>query len=206
MATIPETPPLGDPLEPCYPSTDTLHLLSNRRSTTADLLGGPGPDAAQLKSILTIAARAPDHRRVAPFRFILFEGEGRSRAGEIIAQAFRHTDPASTPERVEKERARFERAPVVIGVLSCVDYAHRTPEWEQVLTAGAVCQNALIAANAFGFAAQWLTEWYAFDANVNRAFGLSENERIAGYIYIGTAKENPKERARPNVEALVSRF
>lgn len=201
------TPPeFGKPLPAAHPSEDTIELLRLRRSTAADLLTGPGPDADELRSILYIAARTPDHRRVNPYRFILFEGEGRAAAGEILARAYSAAEPGAETSRIECEGRRFLRAPVVVGVVSSVDRAHKTPEWEQVLTSGAVCQNLLIAASAHGYAAQWLTEWYAFDRAVLDAFGLKPDERIAGFIYIGTAKEDPLERQRPDLDALISRF
>lgn len=201
-----KNPELGDSLPPAHPSRDALELLRLRRSTPADFLGEPGPDAETLNNLLTIAARVPDHRRVAPFRFIVFEGEARARFGDVLKAAFAANEPEADPERIECERRRFLRAPVVVSVISKVDPAHRTPEWEQVLTAGAACQNLLLAASASGFAAQWITEWYAYDPKVAAALGLGENEKIAGFVYIGTAKEDPKERARPDMSAIVSRF
>lgn len=201
-----EGPAFGEPLSPAHPSEETLALLDRRRSTAADLLGAPGPSADQLAQILRIAARVPDHRRVVPFRFIIIEGEARLRAGDVLAKAFQANEAEAAAERVEKERNRFLRAPVVVAVISCVDKDHRTPEWEQVLTVGAVCQNMLIAASASGFAAQWLTEWYAFDKTVETAFSLGVDERFAGFIYIGTAREDPKERMRPVVSDIISQF
>ena len=201
------TPPeFGRSLPAARASSETVDLLRRRRSTAADFLGDPGPDERTLGVILEIAARVPDHRRVAPFRFIVFQGAARTQAGDVLAKAFRNNEPDAEPARVEKERARFERAPVVIAVISAVDKNHRTPEWEQVLTAGAVCQNMLLAANAHGFAAQWLTEWYAFDEDVCSAFGLQADERVAGFVYIGTAREDPKERQRPDVRAMTRYF
>jgi len=200
------TPAFGEPLAPTYPSSETLSLLAFRRSTAADLLSEPGPDAKTLASILHIATRVPDHRRVVPFRFIVFQEDGRSRAGRVLADVFEYNDPDAEHDRIEFERRRFERAPVVIAVVSSVDRDHRTPEWEQVLTTGAVCQNMLIAASASGFAAQWLTEWYAFDDAVKTAFELSDNERFAGFIYIGAAREKPKERQRPDPVSLTSYY
>ena len=199
-------PQFGDILEPAHKSADTIALLQTRRSTAADLLTGPGPDSETLQVILEIAARVPDHRCVAPFRFIRFEGPAREKAGAVLVEAYAAQEPDADAARLEKERKRFERAPVVIGVVSNVDQTHRTPEWEQLMTAGAVCQNMLIAANAHGFAAQWLTEWYAYDASVSAAFGVSESERVAGYIYIGTAKDRPKERRRPVLSDLISDY
>ncbi len=166
----------------------------------------PGPDADELQSILAIAARVPDHRRVCPYRFLVFDGAARDRAGDILAHAFVANEPEASAERIDAERRRFLRAPVVVAVVSAVDRTHRTPEWEQILTAGAVCQTMLIAANAHGFAAQWITEWYAYDRAVLDAFGLGPGERIAGFVYLGTAKEAPLERQRPELSDLVSRF
>ncbi len=199
-------PAFGDEISPAYASLETLQVLKLRRSTQADLLGKPGPDEQTLKTILSIATRVPDHRRVEPFRFIIFANDGREKAGEVLANVYEQTNKGANKEIIARERNRFLRAPVVIGVISSTTLEHRTPEWEQVLTAGAVCQNMLLAACAYGFASQWLTEWYAYDATVLAAFGLRENEKIAGFIYMGTAQMNPKERKRPDVDALISSF
>jgi nitroreductase len=170
------------------------------------MLREPGPDEKTLRSILAIAARAPDHRRVTPFRFILFQDDARGRFGDALADAFQADNPGESSERIEKERNRFLRAPVVVAVVSSVDPEHRTPEWEQLLTAGAVCQNMLLAASAHGYAAQWITEWYAYDDRILQALDLGRHEKVAGYIYIGSAKEDPKERARPDLDAVISHF
>lgn len=200
------SPEFGQDLAPFAKSEETLALLRLRRSTAADCLTGPGPEGEALQAILAAGARVPDHRRVTPFRFVVFEGEARARAGEVLAAAFAKNDLEAEQARIEKERTRFMRAPVIVAVVSKVDKTHRTPEWEQILTAGAVCQNMLIAASASGFAAQWLTEWYAYDEFVLEQFGLSAEERIAGFIYIGAAKENPKERARPILGELIRHY
>lgn len=199
-------PEFGAPLPAARPSEETIELLRYRRSTLADMMTAPGPSPDELQSILAIGARISDHRRVYPFRFIIFDGEGRARAGEIIARAFAAADPLAGEDRVAVERNRFLRAPVVVGVVSAVDRAHKTPEWEQLMTVGAVCQNMLIAASAHGFAGQWITEWYAYDRAVLDGFGLAPSERIAGFIYLGTAKEEPRERQRPDLQTLISRF
>jgi len=201
-----KNPELGDEMPPAQPSAAAVDLLRLRRSTPADFMTGSGPDPETLKAILTIAARAPDHRRVVPFRFIVFEGNARARFGEVLKTAFLANEPEADETRAEYERNRFLRAPVVVAVVSSVDREHRTPEWEQVLSTGAVCQNMLLAASAHGFAAQWITEWYAYDEKVTSALGLSAQERIAGFVYLGTAKENPKERARPDINAITSRY
>ncbi|MGE0407969.1 MAG: nitroreductase [Amphiplicatus sp.] len=199
-------PEFGAPLPAAHPSEEMIAALRLRRSTSADLMTAPGPDAAALGSILAIAARVPDHRRVCPFRFLVFEGEGRAAAGDIIARIFAAEDHFAGESRIEAERRRFLRAPVVVGVVSAVDRTHKTPEWEQILTAGAVCQNLLLAASAHGFAAQWVTEWLAYDRDLLDGFGLKPDEKIAGFVYLGTAREPPRERQRPDLAALVSYF
>ncbi len=201
-----QTPEFGSELEPAHPNESMLTALRLRRSTQADKLSGPGPQAAVLHDILQIASRVPDHRCIVPFRFIKFSGSARERAGEILAQTFCKNEPDAASEAVDKERGRFLRAPVIIGVVSKVDENHRTPAWEQILCAGAVCHNMLLAASAHGFAAQWLTEWYAYDRDVLAAFGVEQNEKMAGFIYIGTPASKPKERRRPEVEGLITDF
>lgn len=164
----------------------------------------PGPNAGALASMLEIAARVPDHRRVFPFRFVVIRGEAREKAGEILAGVARRDNAAAADARLDVERRRFVRAPVVIMVVARIDAGHKTPEWEQTLTVGAACQNLLLAASAFGYAANWLTEWCAYDAAVQKAFSLKAGEKIAGFVYIGTAGECPKERLRPNMGEIVS--
>ena len=118
--------------------------------------------------------------------------------------AYEASDPDPTSYRRETEAARFTRAPIVVAVVSRIIDQKSVPEWEQILSAGAACQNLLVAANAAGYSGQWITEWYAFDETVCRSIGLEEGERIAGFVYIGTAKEPPKERDRPDLDAIVS--
>lgn len=199
-------PEFGAAMTPSHPSEAARRLLSLRRSTSADLLQGPGPDDATLDAMLEIAARVPDHRKLAPFRFIVIAGEARARLGEVLARRHLETTPDTTPDRVAGEGRRLLRAPVVVVVVARIDPAHRTPEWEQMLTNGAVCFNLLLAASAFGFAANWLTEWYAYDAGVAAALRLVAGERVAGFVYIGTAREEPRERQRPAMSEIVTRL
>ncbi|NNU15041.1 nitroreductase [Parvularcula sp. ZS-1/3] len=185
---------------------ETLHYLAHRRSLTAAQMQGPGPTSEEVDALLRIAARVPDHRRVHPFRFIVFEGEARSRFGDILESAYAKKEGTEDPACLKIERERFERAPVVVAVVSAVNKEHKTPEWEQILTAGAVAQNLVIAAGAAGFAAQWLTEWYAYDEGVLEAAGLKGDERLAGWVYLGTPADAPKERARMDASALTERW
>lgn len=203
---LPAVPQLGDELPAPQLRPETLRYLAERRSLTAAQMSGPGPSSGEVDALLRLAARAPDHRRVHPFRFVVFEGEARTAFGEVLKSAYAANEPDAPDDALELERSRFERAPVVVAVISSVDPAHKTPEWEQVLTAGAVSQNLVIAAGAAGYAAQWLTEWYAYDGQVTSALGLSENERVVGFVYLGTATEAPKERARMDAAELTSRW
>jgi len=199
-------PELGDSLPAAHPDQKMLTCLRLRRSTPADLMSEPGPDVAELQDMLTIAARVPDHRRVVPFRFIVFQDKAREAFGQTLEKAFRANEPVAEEGRIEKERNRFMRAPVVVAVISSVNHEHRTPEWEQILSAGAACQNLLLAASAHGYAAQWITEWYAYDGRVREALALQNHERVVGFVYIGTAREEPKERARPDMEAITQKY
>lgn len=186
---------------------EVLHFLETRRSNLAKLMSEPGPDANEQAQLLTIAARVPDHRKLAPWRFIRFEKDGRRRAGQIIADAYKAANPDHPEDRVQFEAQRFLRAPLVIGVVSSPQACPRgTPEWEQQLSAGAVCFNLCLAAQASGWGAQWLTEWYAYDAKVCTKFGLNRNESIAGFIYIGTATQKASKRSRPDVTSILSTF
>ncbi|MBV9063779.1 MAG: nitroreductase [Alphaproteobacteria bacterium] len=167
---------------------------------------GPGPSPTQLSQILACGARVPDHGKLAPWRFIIFEESGRARMGELLACAIAVHEPETNPERLLLERNRFLRAPVVIGVVSRVQEGIRIPEWEQILSAGASCMSILVAAHALGFVANWITEWCAFDPIVHEGLGLETGERIAGFIYIGRPVLRLTERARPDLEGLVTRF
>jgi nitroreductase len=189
------------------PAPDAIDLLLSRRSGSAKAMTGPGPSAAQLDTILKAAARVPDHGKLFPWRFIVFEGEGRARMGEILAQSLKETDPgAASEDRMAQERARFARAPVVVGVISRTRESIPIPQWEQELSAGAVCQTMLIAAHALGFVASWLTEWCAFHPLVKERIGLKPGERVAGFVYIGRPAQPLEERVRPDMGKIVSRF
>ncbi|MEP1229255.1 MAG: nitroreductase [Litorimonas sp.] len=182
-------------------------FLKFRRSNLAKLMIEPGPDAAQLDDMLEIAARVPDHRKLAPWRFILFQGDARAKFGPHLASAFTKANPNLPVDRAVFESARMTRAPLVVAVISSVKICARgTPKWEQKLSAGAVCFNLCLAAQSFGFGAQWLTEWYAYNDDINAALGLSENETVAGYIYIGSVDTAPSPRARPDMSQIVSRW
>ncbi|HEY2009714.1 MAG TPA: nitroreductase [Rhizomicrobium sp.] len=187
-----------------HPAPKTIDLLLSRRSGSAKAMKEPGPSKKQLAQILQAGARAPDHGKLFPWRFIVFEGNGRERAGEILAEVMQAQ--GEREKQVEEERGRFLRAPVVIGVVSAAREQHKIPVWEQELSAGAVCQNILVAATALGFVANWLTEWYAYHPSVKDQLGLKAGERFAGFVYIGTPKDELEERPRPDMDAIVTFF
>jgi len=185
---------------------DALELLKTRRSIKPIELSGPGPSAAELETLLTVASRVPDHGKLVPWRFIIFEGDARLAAGDAIVAAFRRKYPDAKPEHVEAERQRLARAPLVIAVVSRAGQHVKIPEWEQVLSAGAATMSLVLAAHALGYGANWITEWYAYDRAVLDALGLMANERIAGFVHIGRPKQPPEDRPRPPLAAIATRF
>lgn len=179
--------------------------LNTRRTIPAAQLGEPGPDAETLQAILKIAARVPDHGKLAPWRFILYGAESRAAVVDgLVRIAEAHPEEKERQVRTAKARG-FADAPLVVGVVSTADPDHpKIPAWEQQLSAGAVCLNLLHAAKAYGFSAQWLTGWYAYDAEAARWLGLEKGERFAGLVHVGTPRIPPTERDRPDVETLTS--
>ncbi len=185
---------------------ETLELLSTRRSAPAASLAEPGPSGEELDSLLKIASRVPDHGKLVPWRYILFEGEARHRAGGIIADVYAKAHPEADAAKLDIERKRLALAPLVIAVVCRAGPHEKIPEWEQVMTCGAVCMNLTIAANALGFATVWLFEWYAYDPAVLALLGLSPSETIAGFIHIGRPPAPREDRPRPVIADIVTRF
>lgn len=183
-----------------------LALLASRRSASAKAMGEPGPDAAQIAEILRIAVRVPDHGKLTPWRFILIAGDERTRLGDVLAKRWAALNPSHGEAIIAEQRRIFERAPVVIGVVSTAAEHVKIPVWEQVLSAGAVCQNMLLAATALGVGAQWITGWPAYDEEVLAALGVSRGERVAGFVYLGTPTEPVTDRRRPEPESLLTRW
>ena len=204
-------PKLGDALAPARRSTETLTLLSERRSTVAKQLGPPGPADGELELILRLGLRAPDHRRLEPWRLVVIRGEAKQSFRLLLEDCHRRRKTGSGPEELAEafeKSAGVLSAPVIVCVVSAVradsEAARKTPEWEQQLSAGAVCQNLLLAASASGYAAQWITEWYAYEPDVMSALGLGAGERVAGFVCIGTARQEPLERQRPQPARRIS--
>jgi nitroreductase len=185
---------------------ETIELLRRRRSLPPQGMAGPGPGREEIDTLLTIASRVPDHGKLTPWRFLVFEGAARDRAGAIAARILETDDPAIADARRQAELTRFSRAPLVIGVISRAGPHVKIPEWEQILSAGAACMNLLIAANAMGYVAAWLTEWCAYDRRFCHAIGVGDGEKIAGFLHIGRPNMVAEDRPRPALAAIVSWF
>ncbi|ANV23069.1 MULTISPECIES: nitroreductase family protein [Agrobacterium] len=181
-----------------------LDYLRVRRSTPALQLAEPGPSKAEIEDILRLAVRVPDHGKLAPWRFVVFRGEERVRLGETALRIALEKSPDLDLQQQEAERTRFTRAPVVIAVISTAKPHFKIPEWEQIMSAGAVCLNLIFAANASGFAANWLTEWLAFDPAFLAEIDVDAAEKVAGFIHVGSTTFPPVERPRPELADVVT--
>ncbi len=188
------------------PSNETLEYLLKRRSVKADDLVEPGPSEEQLSEILTAASRVPDHGKVVPFYHLVFQGDARKHAGDVFGEVYSKNNPEAEGVQVERERNRFMRVPLVVGLVMRMRKSKK-PLWEQLMTVGAASQNLVLAANAHGYGVQWLTEWYAYDEAVKAKLGISENDAVAGFFYIGTAPEGvQEERERPDLNKIVTHW
>lgn len=205
LSAIPAQPHENDPANAIKESADTLALLARRRSSKLMHLAEPAPSSAEIDALIALAARVPDHGKLGPWRFVVIDGEARARAGAALADVIKDDDGVDAG-RIEFVRGTFLRAPACVMVVSAPQPSKKVPEWEQQLSAGAVCYNLLLAAHALGYAGCWLTEWHAFDARAAAALGVSEAERIAGFIYLGTPSVGAAERVRADVGGRVSRF
>lgn len=185
---------------------DLAEHLRTRRSARVIDLSTPGPTAAERDTLLSLAARTPDHGKLVPWRFIVFEGEGRHAAGRAIAAIFAADHPAASAEDLAAEAGRLARAPLVVAVVSRAAPHPKIPEREQLLSAAAVTMNLCHAAFALGFAATWLTEWIGYDRRCLDAFGLQPHETIVGFVHIGTRLRTLEERPRPALADIVTRF
>lgn len=181
-----------------------VDYLRARHSTPVAQIGEPGPSGQELEAILTLASRVPDHGKLAPWRFIVYRGEVRRQLGETFLEIMMHDSPDLTDAAREAELSRLLRAPVVVAVVSTAAPHVKIPEWEQVLSAGAVCLNMLMAANAHGYAANWRSEWIAYDNRALAALGVKPEEKVAGMIHIGSSDFPVPDRPRPDLADTVN--
>ena len=199
--SVPAAPTFGDAL-PVKPVPEVLAFLARRRSASAMTLRAPAPGEAELKDILTLAARAPDHGKLSPWRFVVLRGEGKSAfLADLEAIAAAREDAAKALAKLGKIRT----PPLTVAVISRY-IEGEIPEWEQRLSAGAVCMLMTIAAQAMGYGANWITDWYAYDGAVGVLLKLAPGERVAGFVHLGTTAEDPQERVRPDVAAITTEW
>jgi nitroreductase len=182
-----------------YPAV--IEFLRSRRSVPSRNIAGPGPGVDEIAEMIKIASRVPDHGKLAPWRFILYTPDYCRRLGERFLARALELNSSLNEQQQDIERNRFS-APVVIAVISRASPHPKIPEWEQVLSAGAAAMNLLIAANAFGWDAQWITEWMASDGALAGDLGLDEGERIVGFVHIGTRTQPKTERDRPELDSV----
>lgn len=186
---------------------DMIDLLLTRRSVSVKLMTEPGPTEAQLDQILRAATRVPDHGKLAPWRIQILRKEGQRRLGDFLAALFAREIPEANDKQVAFERERPQRAPLLLVVTSKIQKNHKIPELEQLLSGAAVCQNILVAAQALGVGANWITEWPAYRPEVIEHLGHDPaTDKIIGFIYLGTAREKPDERPRPALADVVSEW
>lgn len=187
-------------------TSSILALLKTRKSASAKAMTAPGPTPQQLAEILSCAVRVPDHGKLAPWRFILWEGEARAEFGDVMKARWQALHPEHGAETLGTVRALFLRAPTILAVVSTAAAHPKIPVWEQQLSAGAVCMNILYAATALGVGCQWNTDWVAYDGEIAAAMGLKPHEKVAGLIYLGTPAGPLEDRPRPDAEALLTRW
>lgn len=183
-------------------SDEVLARLAVRRSASAQLLIAPGPSEAEIEQILHLGARTPDHGKLFPWRFVVLGPQSRADLSEALAAL------AETQGRTDKDLAvlaKLANPPLTIMVVSTPIQGHKVPVWEQQLSAGAVCMNLEHAADALGYSASWITDWYSYDPAAVALFGVQDGETIAGFIHIGTLTEAPLERPRPVMAHKVER-
>lgn len=187
-------------------TSSVLALLHSRKSASVKTMGEPGPTPEQISEILRCAVRVPDHGKLNPWRFILFEGEARARFGDVMKARWRELHPEHGESTLGFVASMLLRAPVVVAVVSTAAEHPKIPVWEQELSAGAVCQTLLLAATALGVGCQWNTDWMCYDSKTKAAMGLAAHEKVAGLIYLGTPTAPLEERPRPDPQGLVTRW
>ena len=185
--------------------TTPLSLLATRRSGKPRDLVAPGPDAGELRQMLAVAARTPDHGKLAPWRFVIVRDDRRDAFAALLADAYRTERPGAPAADLAGVEQFARQAPALVVVMSSPVHDHKVPVWEQELSAGAAAMNLLHAAHALGYAGGWLTGWAAFSDRVRDAFGAAP-ERIAGFVFIGTPSRALDERPRPELDAVVSEW
>lgn len=183
-----------------------VDFLSNRISPPIQELREPAPGDAEIEQMIRIASRVPDHGRLEPWRFIIYRGDARVRIGAMLADLAEAREGPLHDGARRKELTRFSRAPLVIGVISSPKENAKIPQWEMFLSGGAAAMNLVHAANALGYGANWITNWYSEVEEGRRLLGLAPHERVIGFVHIGTYDGAPPDRPRPDVAGLISEY
>ncbi len=184
--------------------SSTEALLATRRSAKPRDMVAPGPDAAQLRQILEAAMRVPDHGKLNPWRFVIVEADRREAFADLLKDAYRAEKPDAGRTELEAMEQFARQAPVMVAVLSTPTQNSKIPVWEQELSAGAACMNLLVATHALGFTGCWLTGWPSYNGQVLESLGGSPNDKVAGFLFLGSPSRPLEERPRPAYEAVVS--
>ena len=188
------------------PNPQALALLETRRTIANHQLAEPGPSDDEIRRMIAVAARVPDHGKLTPWRFVLYRGSARAELDAKLTPLYRAAFPDAPAEKARLEESRFSRLPLTIGVISTAAEHVKIPLWEQELSAGAACQNLLLAAHALGYAAQWLTGWCCYHPQAAAVLGMKPGERFAGLVCVGTPTVAPVDRPRPAYETIVSEW
>jgi nitroreductase len=183
-----------------------IDFLLTRNSAPIPELREPAPTDAEIRTMIAIASRVPDHGRLEPWRFILYRGEARDRIGEMLVELAERREGPLPEGRRNQERTRFSRAPLVIGVVSSPKEHPKIPQWEMFLSGGAAAMNLVIAANALGYHTNWISNWYSDVEEARRLLGIAPHERMIGFVHIGTFSGAVPERPRPDVEKLYADY
>lgn len=181
----------------------TLSFLQQQISIPAKQLIEPAPSKAQLEQILQAAMSAPDHGPLRPFRFLIIQGDARERLSEVFVEATRKRDPQVDDETLLKQQSKPLRSPMIIVVIARLDDNPKIPHIEQILSAGSAAQHIQLACRSLGFGSIWLTGDNCYDMTVNEALGLDLQERIVGFIYVGTpAPDAITSKARASASTI----
>ena len=185
------------------PNPEALAFLLSRRSRPAKTLTTPVPDTDALDTLLTAAARTPDHGKLEPWRFIVLTKPALMRLAGLVA--VRGAALGTDPDRSAKAQDQYAQADLAIAVVSSPKPSDKIPQIEQVYSAGAVCLALVNAALAAGWGANWLSGWPSHDrAFLRDGLGLADHENIAGLIHLGTETSAPPDRPRPDIAAITS--
>lgn len=183
-----------------------LEFLQQRRSVPCANLLGPAPTDAELEQLVALALRVPDHGKLSPWRVLALRNDDKQKFADWLYQRHRERDPQASETVLLKDPQRFRQSPLVLIVISSIESTDRIPEQEQLLSGGCVCYTLLLAAEALGYSAQWLTGWAAYDRAVSERLSLSSCEKVLGFIHIGRAAEAAPERLRPSLADKLSHY